>query len=836
MAVADLNGDGKPDVVVGTAGQPGKQTSSGASLVIALNKGDGNFVTSTLPTLDVGPAAIAISDLNRDGNNDLVYLTSFGTTNPPTLNEVVVALGHGDGTFSPRAGIPVNIASSPAPYGNIGTSGAIAVGDMNGDGIPDIVTNGISILLGDGKGGFPTREDFLNTAGESVILADFDGDGKLDVVIGTGNPLVLNALGFVEGTLTVFLGDGTGSLAAAPIAPSPIPITENPSPLNFPGTVQDASLASGDFNHDGIADLALVTAFQYLTVFLGNASGTLVPIFSYDFSTVDPADSPTSVAAGDFNGDGILDLAVTVARSTIARPVAPARIMVFLGKGDGTFLAPVSSNSPVVSIWSLVTGDFNKDGKADVAAINSSGSLAPDQVVVFLGKGDGTFASAQTYPAGVAAVALAAGDLNQDGAADLAIANQAGISLLLGNADGTLVPGTSMPFPAQSLIAADLKRDGKLDLVADLYGDAGIAVLLGNGDGTFGSAAIYPGGTGLAIAAGDINGDGIPDIVSIDGGLFIGNGDGTFTFQLTNLGDGIFTYQLNNLFATYGPLVAADFNGDGKLDVASGFFTTPSGASPLENGAAVFFNLSPPGALLSIVSAADFSNGPLSPHSIVSAFGKHLALSTAAATAPLLPTTLGSSLVSVEDQTGTVSQAEIYYASPQQVNFVLPAGLEPGTAIVTIKTTDGQSASTEIQIASNPKIFLVDRSGIPAGYVVRVGTDNVQTVEPIFAQQGGHVQEVPIDVSTGAVYLILFGTGFDSPVDTTASGFRSPCPPNTSTQCEHDLSVTYAGPQAQFPGLDQVNILLPSSLAGIGVLNLSFGFETSQQNLYITIK
>jgi uncharacterized protein (TIGR03437 family) len=95
---------------------------------------------------------------------------------------------------------------------------------------------------------------------------------------------------------------------------------------------------------------------------------------------------------------------------------------------------------------------------------------------------------------------------------------------------------------------------------------------------------------------------------------------------------------------------------------------------------------------------------------------------------------------------------------------------------------------------------------------------------------------VPIDVSTGTVYLILFGTGFDAPVDTTSSSLRSPCLPDTSTQCEHDLSVTYAGPQAQFPGLDQVNVLLPGSLAGNGVSNLSFSFETSQQNLYITIK
>ncbi len=359
----------------------------------------------------------------------------------------------------------------------------------------------------------------------------------MDVAIGGGNPLVLSQSFTGTDNLAVFLGDGAGGLAGAPIAPSPIPITANPSPINFPIYTRDASMASGDFNQDGIADLALVTAFQYLSVFLGNASGRPEPIFSYDFSTVDQADSPTSVAVGDFNHDGIPDLAVTVARSTIARPVAPATIMVFLGKGDGTFLAPISSDSPVVSIWSLVTGDFNKDGRADLAAIDSSGTTAPDQVMVFLGQGDGTFPSAQTYSAGMGALALAAGDFNQDGASDIAIANLAGISLLLGKADGTLVPGVSISFSEYtpvSLVAADLNGDGKLDLVGDLY-DTGVAVLIGHGDGTFAPPVIYPSGPGFSVAVGDINGDGIPDLVSSDGSLFIGKGDGTFAYQITNL-------------------------------------------------------------------------------------------------------------------------------------------------------------------------------------------------------------------------------------------------------------------------------------------------------------
>src|SRR6202042_687501 len=110
-------------------------------------------------------------------------------------------------------------------------------------------------------------------------------------------------------------------------------------------------------------------------------------------------------------------------------------------------------------------------------------------------------------------------------------------------------------------------------------------VLIGHGDGTFAPPVIYPSGTdrysdAFSVAAGDINGDGIPDIVSSDGSVFIGKGDGTFI------------YQANNLPGVYGPLITADFNGDGKLDLASGIFQPTGGGAPLHNGAAIFFDLS----------------------------------------------------------------------------------------------------------------------------------------------------------------------------------------------------------------------------------------------------
>ena len=352
---------------------------------------------------------------------------------------------------------------------------------------------------------------------------------------------------------------------------------------------------------------------------------------------------------------------------------------------------------------------------------------------------------------------------------------------------------------------ADLNGDGKLDLAVEFHSQ-GIAFLYGNGNGTFLAPELQPFGS-PSFAVGDINGDGIPDMFLNGGAVLIGNGNGTFQLQ---------TVDLPGLG---GPVIAADFNGDGKLDVASGL-SFPS------QGAAIFFNLSHPSALISVVSAADFSSGPMAPHSIVTAFGKHLALSTASGTLPTLPTSLAGTSVSVADQLGAVSQAEIFYASAGQVNFLLPAGLATGTAVVTITTTDGQSASTEIQIAPlAPTLFMLEPSGAPVGYAVKVSADNVQTMEPIFTEQGGIVQEVPIDVSSGDVYLVLFGTGFDNPTfgaEAQVGGV--------------DEGASYVGPQSQFPGLDQINFLVPKSLAGRGSTFVQLSFVTSTVDFYITIK
>jgi hypothetical protein len=220
------------------------------------------------------------------------------------------------------------------------------------------------------------------------------------------------------------------------------------------------------------------------------------------------------VAVGDFNGDGKPDLAVANRGDSLGNG---GSVNVLLGKGDGTFL-PAVSYLAGYGPRSVAAGDFNGDGKQDlaVAVAGDSYNGGGQGVSVLLGKGDGTFQTAQTFPTGTYPISVAVGDFNGDGILDLAVANAGSnnVSVLLGKGDGTFLAAQSFPagsHPA-SVAVGDFNGDGIPDLVVANWG-GNVSVLLGKGDGSFLPAANYAAGSyPTSVAVGDFNGDGKLDL------------------------------------------------------------------------------------------------------------------------------------------------------------------------------------------------------------------------------------------------------------------------------------------------------------------------------------
>jgi uncharacterized protein (TIGR03437 family) len=209
-----------------------------------------------------------------------------------------------------------------------------------------------------------------------------------------------------------------------------------------------------------------------------------------------------------------------------------------------------------------------------------------------------------------------------------------------------------------------------------------------------------------------------------------------------------------------------------------------------------------------VVSAAGLTPGPIAPDSIATVFGKNL------------PATAAS--VSIIDSTGATFPTSVIYSSATQINFVIPPGLDAGLAMVTIQSTDGSSTeqSASVLIASvAPALFAVNNTGLAAAYVTRVTSGGASANQPIYTLKNGVYTPIPIDVTSGQTYLILFGTGIRNGV-----GFQA----FVSDQILGEM--LYAGPQPSFPGLDQVNVLLPSILAGSGCINLSISAEGLASN------
>jgi hypothetical protein len=321
-------------------------------------------------------------------------------------------------------------------------------------------------------------------------------------------------------------------------------------------------IAAGDFNGDGIPDLAVSSSNPnpggvVLSILLGNGDGTFTETASPTVGLY-----PGSITVGDFNDDGIPDLAVT--------SLYEQTVTILLSNGDGTFASSVPILHMASAPESVAVGDLNSDGIADLAVV------AGYSIKIFLGNGDGTFnATAASPKTGRAPITVAMGDFNGDGNVDLAVTNSLDqtVTILLGKGDGTFTAApVSLATGGSScgLVVADFNGDGILDLAASNYDGeidkSAVLIFLGGGDGTFREVAAYA-ENGLnfqSMVVRDFNGDGVPDI-AVAGfwdkvNVLLGKGDGSFASSTIPLAADISMGS--------GYLAAADFNGDGIPDLA----------------------------------------------------------------------------------------------------------------------------------------------------------------------------------------------------------------------------------------------------------------------------
>ena len=331
--------------------------------------------------------------------------------------------------FAQSFALPVNYTVGSHPY-------SCALGDLNGDGKQDIAvannsSKNISVLAGNGDGTFGTKTDYdVGLSAYGVAITDLNGDSKLDIVAAATFSLSSN--------VSVLLGNGDGTFQSRVDYP-------------FSGLAQPDSILASDFNNDGKSDVVVVN-MSGATVFLGNGDGTLRPPVNYGSSNF-----ATSVAVGDFNGDGKVDLGVSSYGFG-----SNGIVSVMLGIGDGTF-SPSVNYACAPSPFALVKGDFNSDGKIDLATAN----IQVDNSSVLLGNGDGTFQAFVNYTTGSSPYGLSIGDLNSDGKSDLVVAgNGGGLSVIKGNGDGTFQK--SVNFQAGGFFASvfDLNGDGKPDIIS----------------------------------------------------------------------------------------------------------------------------------------------------------------------------------------------------------------------------------------------------------------------------------------------------------------------------------------------------------------------------------
>ncbi len=532
VAAGDLNRDGRPDVVIAD--------SLGDELLVLLAGADGNFEDG--PALDGGedPGSVAILDIDSDGRLDLL---ATGITS----EDVVVHPGRGDGTFG---------AARRSPAG--ASPGRFTSGDLDGDGEPDLAIASLfdrtlTILINDGGAAFRIAATIAQHAYD-LAAADVDRDGAADLI------------GTSAGRVVLMRGRGDGSFRQVDRA-----VTGD----------RYLSVKAADLDGDGTDDLVSAAIFRgAVAVQLARGDGTFQEPRFY------PAGSfPFLVVTGDFTLDSHPDVAV------IDDPAA-GRVFLLPGVGDGG-LGPPSGPFPAGPSPNLaIAADVNGDGRLDLV-VSNFGPGGP--VHILLGDGAGAFAAAPTLLSGDRPQGVAAGDFDADGILDLAVAHEqatfseaGSISMHRGLGGGVFDSGLVVPLGQRpyALVAADLDRDGDIDLASPDFGWAAndpsvLHLLMGNGDGTFSVPPVLPAGMApWDIDVADLDRDGLGDLVvanynSADVSVFRASPDGSFA--------------PHESYAAGGPprtLAIGHFNDDRRPDVALSLFA----GAPEREGITVLLN------------------------------------------------------------------------------------------------------------------------------------------------------------------------------------------------------------------------------------------------------
>jgi hypothetical protein len=524
VAVGDFNNDNQPDIVVANYWA--------YSIDVFLGYGNGSFSNPTTFSTgnDSEPFATDIGDFNNDNRLDIV-VANFGSDN------LGVFLGYGNGTFSSQ--VIYSTGSGSGPH-------SVATGHFNNDSQLDIVvanfwTNNVGVFIGHGDGNFSNQTTYstgYDSRPSSVAVGDFNNDNRSDIIVANNG----------TGAISLFLGYGNGSFS------NHITISTGSSSGLW-------SITIGDFNNDNRLDVAVVNYWSdNLGVFVEYGNGSFSNQTTYSIGS---GSRPWSVAVGDLNDDGHPDIAVA--------NWGTSNVGIFIGYGSGSFTAQQTLSTPISSNpYSVAVGDFNDDGQLDITVA----SFWSNYIGIFLGDGNGTFSSQSTYntDAWSAPISIAVGDFNNDSRLDIVVANSGtnNIGVFLGYGNGTFSSQTTFSTGNNSqpyaVAVGDFNNDNQLDITVANYGTSNIGIFLGYGNGTFVSQVTYSTGYGsypYSIAVSDFNNDSRLDIVVANYwpdniGIFLGYGNGTFSNQTpysTRKGSGPTD------------VVVGDLNNDGRLDI-----------------------------------------------------------------------------------------------------------------------------------------------------------------------------------------------------------------------------------------------------------------------------